>query len=156
MYHWNNTPGFFSLAQVNFRCQKSLRIAPFYKLMDVFVFPSHGTEGFPNAPMEAAAMGLPVIATRVVGCVDAVVDRVTGRIISPRATVELEDALRDYLASAELRAKHGTAGRERIRNGFVPEDLWSDFFDYYTFLLRRERLPLPSSREDEQALPKVA
>ena len=49
-------------------------VVAYYKAMDLFVFPSHGTEGFPNAPMEAACMGLPVIATAVVGCVDAVVN----------------------------------------------------------------------------------
>jgi glycosyltransferase involved in cell wall biosynthesis len=131
-------------------------VASFYKTMDLFVFPSHGTEGFPNAPMEAAAMGLPVVATRVVGCVDAVADGVTGTVISPRAPGELETTLRMYLCNPDLRAGHGAAGRERIRTGFDPHDLWAEFRDYYFHLLRREGLPLPAQQPDSESLPKAA
>ena len=120
-------------------------VAQFYKRMDVFAFPSHGTEGFPNAPMEAAAMGLPVIATRVVGCVDAVVHDSTGKIISPRSPKELEAALREYMGSKALREDHGAAGRRRIETGFRPVDLWSEFRDYYLHLMRREGLGVPAA-----------
>lgn len=122
-------------------------VVPFYKRMDIFAFPSHGTEGFPNAPMEAAAMGIPVVCTRVVGCVDAVIHGVTGEIIAPRSPAELESVLREYLLNPKLRFQHGQAGYERIRAGFVPEDLWSEFRDYYFHLLRREGLPLPTPLE---------
>ena len=131
-------------------------VAGFYKHMDVFAFPSHGTEGFPNAPMEAASMGLPVIATRVVGCVDAVVNDVTGRIISPRSAVELESALRNYLQDDSLRKEHGNAGRRRIESGFRPQDLWSEFHDYYLHLLRREGLAVPTRIEEEVATQRAA
>lgn len=118
-------------------------VASYYKGLDIFVYPSHGTEGFPNAPMEAAAMGLPVIATNVVGCVDAVVDGVTGTVVPPRDPRALEVALRTYLANPELRRQHGRAGQDRVRRGFNPPDLWADFCKYYHHLLRREGLPLP-------------
>ena len=87
-------------------------VAKYYKSMDLFVFPSH-REGFPNAPMEAACMGLPVIATRVVGCMDAVVEDETGILIPPRDPRALAQAIRTYLADSELRHRHGLAGRER-------------------------------------------
>lgn len=118
-------------------------VVPFYKRMDVFVYPSHGTEGFPNAPMEAAAMQLPVIATRVVGCVDAVAEGETGQIISPRTPTALESHLRAYLSQPLLRKQHGVAGRERIRTGFAPQDLWQQFHEYYVYLLRRSQLNQP-------------
>ena len=38
-------------------------------------------EGFPNVPLEAASMALPVVATRSVGCVDAVQDGITGLLV---------------------------------------------------------------------------
>lgn len=147
---WENENG------VSRQCRDSLRadprvlitgsqddVAPFYRHMDIFAFPSHGTEGFPNAPMEAAAMGLPVIVTRVVGCVDAVVNGLTGLVIAPRSPEQLERGLREYMLRAELRKQHGDAGRERIRQGFAPMDIWNELRDYYAFLLRREALPLP-------------
>lgn len=127
-------------------------VVPFYKCMDVFVYPSHGTEGFPNAPMEAAAMELPVIATRVIGCVDAVSDGETGRIISPRSPAELERELRNYFESPLQRTRHGKAGRERIRSGFAPHELWNEFREYYVHLLRREQqcLPTTTSKGDRE------
>lgn len=131
-------------------------VVPFYKCMDVFAFPSHGTEGFPNAPMEAASMRLPVIATRVVGCVDAVVDGVTGTMITPRSQSQLESALRAYLGDEQLRNQHGTEGRERILRGFAPVDLWNDFHDYYIHLLRREGLVLPTPERVLEPLRKAA
>ena len=69
-------------------------VTQFHKRISIFVYPSHGTEGFPNAPMEAAAMALPVIASRVVGCVDAVVDGVTGTLVPPRDPRALAAAIR--------------------------------------------------------------
>src|SRR5688572_32404276 len=41
-------------------------------------------EGFPQVPLEAAALERPVVATRVTGCVDAVVDGETGTLVPPR------------------------------------------------------------------------
>ena len=52
-----------------------------YAAMDVFCLPSH-REGFPRAAMEAAASGLPVVATDIRGCRQVVEHGVTGR---PRA-----------------------------------------------------------------------
>ena len=123
------------------------RVEEFYRMMDLFVFPSHGTEGFPNAPMEAAAMGLPVIATNVVGCVDAVQHDVTGTLVPPRSPEALARAIRCYLLDGDLRTQHGAAGRARVCGRFVPQDLWVQFGEYYLHLLRRERLPLPTQRQ---------
>ena len=118
-------------------------VASFYEQMDVFVYPSLGSEGFPNAPMEAAAMGLPVIATRVVGCVDAVVEEVTGKLVSPGVPQELERALRRYLDDPARRQQHGQAGYHRVQQSFRPVALWAEFHRYYLHLLRRNELPLP-------------
>ncbi len=52
-------------------------IETLYSAMDVFVLASH-REGFPRAAMEAAAMGLPVVATDVRGCRQVVEDGRTG------------------------------------------------------------------------------
>jgi glycosyltransferase involved in cell wall biosynthesis len=112
-------------------------VAPFYKCMSVFVCPSH-REGFPNAPMEAAAMALPVIASRVVGCVDTVADGITGALVPPRDPRALAAAIRRYLKDPELRWEHGRAGRERVVRDFRQELIWEALYQVYLQVLKKE------------------
>ena len=56
---------------------------PLYAAMDLVVLPTY-REGFPVVPLEAAAMALPVVATRIPGCVDAIEDGVTGTLVEAR------------------------------------------------------------------------
>jgi glycosyltransferase involved in cell wall biosynthesis len=54
-----------------------------YQGLDVFVLPSH-REGFPRAAMEAAASGLPVVASDIRGCRQVVSDGVNGLLFPVR------------------------------------------------------------------------
>lgn len=107
---------------------------PFYAAMDVLVLPTY-REGFPNVPLEAASMSLPVLATNVVGCIDAVEDGVTGTLVEPRDAVALERALERYLTDPELRKQHGTAGRQRVEREFRPQVIWEASLTLYQSLL---------------------
>ena len=49
----------------------------YYSLMNVFILPSY-REGFPTSVLEASAMKLPVLTTRVSGCIDSIIDGETG------------------------------------------------------------------------------
>ncbi|MCX7806722.1 MAG: glycosyltransferase family 4 protein, partial [Planctomycetota bacterium] len=113
-----------------------------YALMDVLVLPTY-REGFPTAPLEAAAMELPVVATRVTGCVDAVVDGVTGTLVPPRDAGALAGAIRMYLRDPELRRRHGRAGRERVLREFRPERIWRALLAEYVSLLEEKGIPVP-------------
>lgn len=76
---------------------------------DLMVLPSH-TEGLPNAALEAMAMGVPVLATRVGGTPEVVTDGETGTLVTPRAPRELSRAMTDFLSNPERwRAMAGRA-----------------------------------------------
>jgi lipopolysaccharide/colanic/teichoic acid biosynthesis glycosyltransferase len=97
--------------------------APLYALMDIVAMPTY-REGFGNVLLEAAAMGLPVVASRVPGCVDAVVDGLTGTLVPVRDVDALADALDAYLRNPTLRRVHGDAARHRAFTKFRPETIW--------------------------------
>lgn len=102
-----------------------------YAASDIVVLPSH-REGFPNVPLEAAAMGLPVVVSDAVGCRDAVVQGQTGTVVPLGDVRALAEALRTYLDDPELRARHGQAGRQRAVQAFAPEVLWRALHEVYT------------------------
>jgi len=117
-------------------------VVPYYILMDVLAFPSH-REGFPNVPMEASAMGIPVVATRVVGCVDAVRDGFTGTLVPPRAPEALAEAIGRYLEDPDLRQRHGRAGRKRVVRDFAQEPIWEAMYEEYCRLLAAQGCSCP-------------
>jgi glycosyltransferase involved in cell wall biosynthesis len=77
----------------------------FLRLADVFVFPTYHGEGLPYVILESLAAGTPVIATRVAGIPDVIVDRVHGILIDARSPRQIVDAVHELSQSEEgLRA----------------------------------------------------
>ncbi len=111
-------------------------IPVYYSIMDVVAFPSE-SEGFPNVVLEAAAMELPVVATRVTGCVDAVVDNITGTLVPEGDAASLARALLRYLAGPDLRRRHGQAARQRVLRDFRPTAVWEALYQEYARLLEK-------------------
>jgi lipopolysaccharide/colanic/teichoic acid biosynthesis glycosyltransferase/glycosyltransferase involved in cell wall biosynthesis len=83
-----------------------------YVAMDIFVLPSH-REGFPRAAMEAAAMGLPIIATDIRGCREVVKPNRSGLLVSVGRPDELAGAIARLADSPELRSQMGSQSREK-------------------------------------------
>jgi glycosyltransferase involved in cell wall biosynthesis len=107
---------------------------PLYAAMDIVVLPTY-REGLPNVPLEAAAMELPVVATQVPGCVDAVQNGVTGTLVPPRDAVALAQAIRRYVLQPELRVDHGYRGRLRVSTTFRQDVVWKALHSEYERLL---------------------
>jgi glycosyltransferase involved in cell wall biosynthesis len=85
---------------------------------DVFVLPSKH-EGMPLAALEAMEAGLPVVATRVVGNEEVVLDGVTGALVPFGRPDRLSAALAGLLADPALRRRQGAAGRCRYLAWFT-------------------------------------
>lgn len=88
-----------------------------YQTSDVFVLPTRA-EAFGIAAVEAAAAGLPVVATRVGGLPDIVVDGETGFLIAPGDAEELHRRLAQLVADRALTRRLGEAGRRRAVTRF--------------------------------------
>ena len=80
-------------------------------------------------------MGLPVVSTRIPGCVDSVKDGQTGLLVPPKDAERLAEAIELYLDDPELRRTHGQAGRQRALRDFRPESIWQDLFEEYRALM---------------------
>ncbi|MBI5201913.1 MAG: glycosyltransferase [Elusimicrobia bacterium] len=100
---------------------------------DVFALPSLW-EGLPNALMEAMAMGLPVVATRVDGVPEIVDHDVDGLLCEPKDSQSLFVQLQDLVADPELRARLGAAAKRAIKDKFKLMDMIGNYEKLYSKL----------------------
>lgn len=84
---------------------------------DIFCLPSY-REGFGSVLIEAAAAGLPSVASRIYGITDAVIDGETGLLHEPGDRSDLARALKVLLRNAETRRDMAEVGRRRARDKF--------------------------------------
>jgi glycosyltransferase involved in cell wall biosynthesis len=103
-----------------------------YAAMDVFMLPSH-----PRSVMEAAAMGLPCVATDVRGCRQCVDHEVTGLLVPARDPAALAAALERLLRSPAERARMGAAGRQKAVREFDEAHVIAAILDAYGRLAAR-------------------
>lgn len=86
-------------------------------IADILCLPSY-REGFGTVIIEAAAMGVPAVATRIYGLADAIVDDVTGILVEPRNVVDLSTALERLISDPELRERMGKNAKEHAISEF--------------------------------------
>jgi glycosyltransferase involved in cell wall biosynthesis len=108
--------------------------AEFFAGIDVLAMPSL-YEGLGVAVLEAMAAGKPVIATRVGGLVESVVDDVTGILVPPRDPAALAAAIAKFARSHTLGSSMGQQGRERVRQEYSLEKMALQNESYYRALL---------------------
>jgi len=110
------------------------------------VVPSLVPEAFGLAGLEAAAAGKPIVASRIGGLTDVVVDGETGLFVLPGSRDDLADAMRRLIEDEGMRARMGEAARRRAAE-FGPDAVVPRFEAAYELALaaRRERAGLAAA-----------
>ena len=97
---------------------------------DIFCLPSY-REGFGLTIVEAAACGVPAVASKIYGIVDAIEDDVTGILFSPGDVNSLTQALLKLITDSDKLQLMGKAARERVLELFSSEKISSEMVMLY-------------------------
>jgi glycosyltransferase involved in cell wall biosynthesis len=88
-----------------------------YEALDGFVLSSL-REGLPNVLLEAMAVGVPALATRIAGIPRLIEDDVNGLLVEPDSIDELTRGIVRLIGDAGLRTRLGQAGRRTIEQRY--------------------------------------
>jgi sugar transferase (PEP-CTERM/EpsH1 system associated) len=109
-------------------------VAQLMQAFDIFVLPSI-SEGISNTILEAMASGLPVIATRVGGNPELVVDQQSGFLVDRQNPQALADAINHYVEHPGTIRQHGEFGRQVCEQRFSLQRMLSDYMSVYDQVL---------------------
>jgi glycosyltransferase involved in cell wall biosynthesis len=105
----------------------SADIVPFLTAMDILAFPSIRRESFGRVAAEAQACGVPVVASRVGGIPETLVENVSGILVEPGDVQRWTDAMAGLVDDASRRALMGAAGRAQARERFSGPHIAAEF-----------------------------
>ncbi|MDQ2805593.1 MAG: glycosyltransferase [Chloroflexota bacterium] len=125
-------------------------VAQLLGALDLFVLPSLH-EALPIAVLEALAVGLPVVTTRVGGVPEVVQDGVTGVLVPPGDAAALAAALARLIADPAGAARLAAAGQARVRADFTLDAMIAQVDQLYRRLARRKSRRRAS--DDRRATP---
>ena len=108
----------------------------FMAAADIFCMPSY-REGFGSSVIEAAACGIPAVASRIYGLTDAVDEGITGLLHPPHNPKKLAECIEALALNDELRYKMAYACRERCARLFDQRLLTSEMYSYYQKILEK-------------------
>ena len=97
--------------------QNSDQVRALYQQADIFALPSFA-EGIPVVLMEAMAMEIPCVTTRITGIPELIRDGVDGLLVTPSNEQELAAAIARLCDDPQLRLRLGKSGRRRILEDF--------------------------------------
>ncbi|MEM1093598.1 MAG: N-acetyl-alpha-D-glucosaminyl L-malate synthase BshA [Bacteroidota bacterium] len=108
-------------------------------IADVFLMPS-GSESFGLAALEAMACGVPVVATNIGGLPELVLDDETGFLFELGDLDGFVEKTRRLLTDEGLHARMAAASLERAHSQFNRDAIVSQYEDYYSYVLEKERV----------------
>jgi glycosyltransferase involved in cell wall biosynthesis len=105
---------------------------------DALALPSLFGEGLPMVVLEAMAAGLPVVATRCEGTVEAILNRETGFLVEPGSVSQLAAALEELFCGETDYPSMSLAARERHAEHFSDTAMARSVAGVYDGLLREQ------------------
>lgn len=97
---------------------------------DFLCLPSH-REGFGMAILEAAAVGIPAIGSRIYGVTDAIEEGRTGLLVPVGDSVALAEAITRWCELPQERRQYGAAAQDRVQSRFVQKDVVEGYVEYF-------------------------
>lgn len=108
----------------------------FMAAADIFCMPSY-REGFGMVIIEAAAAGVPAVASHIYGLTDAVADGLTGLLHPVGDAAAIAAALERLMLDPQTRHRMGIAARQRAREAFSDIDLSKGLMAFYGTILAK-------------------
>ena len=108
----------------------------YYAIMDLSALTSF-SEGLSITLLESMRCGVPVVATRVGGNPEVVVDGVTGYLVPPGDVSSFASKTVELLRDKDLRRRMGEEARRRVERHFLLQDVASRYLEIYKGLLSR-------------------
>lgn len=112
-----------------------LNIMNLFAVVDVLIAPSVDYEDFPNVIVEAMGAGKAVIASRLAGAAEQVVDGETGLLVTPGDSDELAEAICRLCKDRPLLSELGRKGQQRFQARFTAEKAVDRYVECYRSLL---------------------
>ena len=107
----------------------------FMSALDVLILPSVQDEDLPNVISEAMALGKPVIASRLAGTPEQVVEGVTGLLVEPRNVTQLATAIFQLVDNVSMRSSMSRAALERFDTHFTSPIALNNYSNLYAKLI---------------------
>jgi glycosyltransferase involved in cell wall biosynthesis len=92
-------------------------------------------EGFGSVVIEAAAVGIPAVGSRIYGLMDAIAENKSGLLFEAKDVSALSDCLMQLVDNKQLRLRLGQNAKQRAESYFSSKMLVKAWLDYYTMKL---------------------
>lgn len=126
-------------------------VADILRGFSMFVLPSL-SEATPVTILEAMATALPVVASRVGGVPQLVLDGETGAMVQPDDVAALADALSMYISDPARRNAHGAAGRAHVEASYSVDAMVASYASLYDDCRNSSRLFFQRFRHERRPL----
>ena len=108
-------------------------VRPYLAVSNLLVFPSY-REGFPNVPLQAAAMSLPLLLSNISGCNEIVEENVNGLLFEPGHIDDLQSKMIWFKTNPDLTNILKNNARASVIKKFDQKNIWDSMINVYNQL----------------------